>query len=81
MAFFNEFFCGDIAPAYETKDTILFNQDCMKVLKDMKDNSVDLIVTDPPYRITNGGGGITKERKKVLWWHFRSFCWHKYKKC
>ena len=50
MAFFNEFFSGDIAPAYETEDTILFNNDCMKVFQDMKDNSIDLIVSDPPYK-------------------------------
>lgn len=64
MAFFNNLFSGEIAPDYQTENTILFNNDCMKVLKDMKDNSVDLIVTDPPYRITSGGGGKTRNGKK-----------------
>lgn len=27
----------------------LFNDDCLRVLKTMPDDSVDLIVTDPPY--------------------------------
>jgi DNA modification methylase len=29
----------------------IFNEDCLKKLKSMEDNSVDLIVTDPPYGI------------------------------
>lgn len=64
MAFFNELFSGDITPDYETENVVLFNKDCLNVLKTMKNNSVDLCVTDPPYRITNGGGGITKDGKK-----------------
>ena len=27
----------------------LFHADCLDVLKTMSDNSVDLLVTDPPY--------------------------------
>lgn len=33
----------------------LYNDDCMKVLKTMKDQSVDLVVTDCPYHIVSGG--------------------------
>lgn len=33
----------------------LFNQDCMEVFKTITDNSIDLIVTDPPYRVISGG--------------------------
>ena len=33
------------------------NEDCMEVLKRLPDNSVDLIVTDPPYLIEKCGGG------------------------
>lgn len=33
--------------------------DCLELLKDIPDNSVDLVVTDPPYEISvSGGGGI-----------------------
>jgi DNA modification methylase len=35
--------------------------DCIAVMKSMADNSVDSIVTDPPYELTNGsaaGGGF-----------------------
>lgn len=43
----------------------LYNQDCLDVMKDMQDNSVDLIVTDPPYKTTSRGssggtGGMLK---------------------
>ena len=34
----------------------LYNGDCVEKLKDIADNSVDLIVTDPPYLIDTVGG-------------------------
>lgn len=33
--------------------------DCLEVLKDLPDNSIDLIVTDPPYKFEHPGGGFT----------------------
>ena len=33
----------------------LYNADCMEILKTIPDNSVDLILTDPPYNISKGG--------------------------
>ena len=35
----------------------LYNEDCMEALKRLPDNSVDLIVTDPPYLIEKISGG------------------------
>lgn len=32
----------------------LHNKDCMVVLKDIPDESIDLIATDPPYKVTSG---------------------------
>ena len=29
----------------------LYNDDCLKIMKTMDDNSVDCIITDPPYGI------------------------------
>lgn len=45
----------------------LFNDDCMNVFKNIPNNSIDLIVTDPPYRITPRGnsgssGGMLKKK-------------------
>lgn len=43
----------------------LIQGDCLEVMKNIPDNSVDLIATDPPYLIsaTNGGGTINKIKK------------------
>lgn len=38
----------------------LYNEDCMEVLKRLPDNSVDLIVTDPPYLIEKSSGGAAR---------------------
>lgn len=38
----------------------LYNDDCMNVIKNIPDNSVDLIITDPPYKIINTNGGNSK---------------------
>lgn len=44
----------------------LFCGDCLKLIKNIKDNSIDLIVTDPPYKMTSRGnksnsGGMLQE--------------------
>ena len=38
---------------------VIYNQDCLVGMKDIPDKCVDLIVTDPPYRVTSRGGGGT----------------------
>ena len=42
----------------------LYNDDCLNVLKDVDDNSIDLILTDPPYEVITGGrnGGVYTEK-------------------
>ena len=35
-------------------DIKIFNQDCLEYMKTIKDKSVDLIVTDPPYDLHVG---------------------------
>ena len=42
-------------------DVKLFNEDCMQVLKRLPDNSIDLIVTDPPYLIKKSSGGAAAD--------------------
>ena len=42
--------------------------DCLELMKNIPDNSIDLIVTDPPYKLTSRGssgtmGGYWKEEK------------------
>lgn len=41
---------------------MIYNQDCMEVFKTIKDESIDLFVTDCPYKIV--GGGCSKEDHK-----------------
>ena len=42
----------------------LYNKDCLEVMKNMEDNSVDLVITDPPYEISTSGAGIYKQKDK-----------------
>ena len=42
----------------------LYNGDCLNVLKDIPDNSIDLVVTDPPYDIETSGAGLYKQADK-----------------
>ncbi len=37
------------------KDIQLYHGDCLEILKSIPDQSVDLVVTDPPYKIVSGG--------------------------
>ena len=43
----------------------IYNGDCLDKLKEIQDNSIDLIVTDPPYDVYNHGGGILKLGHRV----------------
>lgn len=38
--------------------------DCLEVMKDIEDRSVDLVVTDPPYEIATTGAGMYKQADK-----------------
>ena len=42
----------------------IIHGDCIKELKTLKANSVDLVCTDPPYEISTTGGGIYKQADK-----------------
>ena len=57
-------------PPDEINRIKLFNEDCLDKLKLISDESIDLIVTDPPYRTTsrgcagNSGGMLQKDINK-----------------
>lgn len=45
----------------------LFNSDCLEIMKNIADESIDLICTDPPYKVTprgssGGTGGMLKKK-------------------
>ena len=41
----------------------IYNCDCMEMLKNTPDSSIDLIITDPPYEISCTGGGGNQGHK------------------
>lgn len=49
---------------YEKEGYTLYRGDCFKVLKKIEDNSIDCIITDPPYFLSNGG--ITCKSGKMI---------------
>lgn len=46
----------------------LYQGDCLEVMKNIEDGSVDLVVTDPPYKTITGGdsNGANSERPKGM---------------
>lgn len=42
----------------------LHQGDCLEVMKNIEDGSVDLVVTDPPYEIATTGAGMYKQADK-----------------
>ena len=46
---------------WQDKINIVWQGDCLELMKEMPDKCIDLVVTDPPYgldkRLSNGGGG------------------------
>lgn len=41
----------------------LYNGDCLEILKKFEDNSIDLVVVDPPYLIETQGAGLYKRKE------------------
>jgi len=40
---------------YKANDFMLFKNDCLDLLKQIPENSIDMIFADPPYNLSNGG--------------------------
>ena len=50
----------------------LYNDDCLNVMSTFEDNSIDLIVSDVPYKIVSGG--CTKDPVKIKATNFMGVC-------
>lgn len=50
----------------------LHKGDCLEILKNIPDKSIDLVVTDPPYRFENQGGGFYAKNASTQ----RTYCDH-----
>ena len=43
----------------------LYNVDCFEKIKEIADNSIELIITDPPYMVSVNTGGSVNNVKKL----------------
>lgn len=41
-------------PYFQKNNFVLYNEDCLKILKQIPENSVDMIFADPPYFLSSG---------------------------
>lgn len=67
---------------YAAKDFVLLRGDCLKRLKDIPDNSVSLILTDPPYHSTKkkniyGDTFFQEDEEYLKWMKEVSEEWHR----
>lgn len=42
-------------PYFKADNFVLYKEDCLKILEQLSENSVDMIFADPPYFLSNGG--------------------------
>lgn len=42
-------------PYYQKDNFTLYQADCLDILKDIEENTVDMVFADPPYLLSNGG--------------------------
>ncbi len=60
-------------PYFETELGKLYCGDCLDVMKDMQDRSVDLVLTDPPYNIGKDYGVYKDNNKDYNRWIIEVF--------
>ncbi len=59
----------NISADFETDIVMLFNADCRNILNNIKNESIDLFVSDIPYKISRKGIAKKKERQKIYGWN------------
>ena len=50
-------------PYYIKNDFVLYNADCLNILTQLPENSVDMVFADPPYLLSNGGFTVHAGRR------------------
>jgi site-specific DNA-methyltransferase (adenine-specific) len=45
----------EFPPFLKTEKAVIFNGDCLKILRSLPENSIDMIFADPPYMLSNDG--------------------------
>jgi len=59
-------------PYYEKPNFKLYQADCLDILKELPENSIDMIFADPPYFLSSGGftcqnGKMVSVKKGDCW--------------
>jgi site-specific DNA-methyltransferase (adenine-specific) len=42
-------------PFFQSENSVIFNGDCLEILRSVPENSIDMIFADPPYMLSNDG--------------------------
>lgn len=50
-------------PYYEKEGFILYHANCLDIIKELPDDSVDMVFADPPYLLSNGGFTVHAGRR------------------
>jgi len=50
-------------PYYEKPDFILYRANCLDILAELPENSIDMVFADPPYLLSNGGFTVYAGRR------------------
>lgn len=50
-------------PYFSKGNFVLYNDDCLKILEQLPENSIDMIFADPPYNLSNGGFTVHAGRR------------------
>lgn len=56
---------SEMKPYYQKDNQTIILGDCLEVMKTFPDKSFDLVLTDPPYQFTTGGGLVGEDRDYV----------------
>jgi len=56
-----------IKPYYEEPNITIYCGDCLEVMKEIPDKSIDLVLTDPPYNISKEGNKIQRTYVHYNW--------------
>ena len=50
-------------PFFDDLNFTLYHGNCLDILKQIPDNSIDMIFADPPYMLSNGGFSIQSGKR------------------
>ena len=46
---------NEYTPFFKSKNTVIFNTNCLEILNCFPENSIDMVFADPPYMLSNNG--------------------------